>query len=932
MKTSIICFALIFISFASCFGSQQNKNFTKEKDGIFVIVDSTRIQLHVIADKIIRVKAVHSGKSLRHKSLSVICNPPPDAKWKVREETGAVALETGSIKAIVSLANGDIQFLDKSGKNLLKENGREIMPSVVLGEKTNNISQKFILTDNEALYGLGQHQQGNMNLRGKTVELYQVNMEVSIPVLVSTNGYGIFWDNPSLSKFTDRAQGMELWSEVGDGIDYYFIAGKNIDEIISGYRILTGQAPMYPKWAYGFFQSKERYSTQDEVVGVVDEFRRRHIPLDVIVQDWFYWDPQPWGSHCMDRHRYPDPVKMIQDVHDRNAKIIISVWSKFFPGCANFSEMNQNGFLLKPILEGSNYYNPYDPNARALYWRQIHDSLFVKGFDGWWLDATEPEVGDLRYDVTKEIINNNLGTGARYLNTYPLMTTTAVYEGQRKSTADKRVYILTRSAFAGQQRNAATTWSGDITANWDVFRRQIPAGLNFCSTGIPYWTTDIGAFFVRVPGGSGNDMYRELFTRWYQYGAFCPIFRVHGTNTPKEIWRFGEPGAWAYDTQLKFNNLRYRLLPYIYSLGWKVTHENYTMMRGLAFDFASDSNVYNIDDQFMFGPALLVNPVTEAMYYPWAEENAGSIIPTSNLLSQDGKPGLTGEYYKDVNFNSLYKTRTDSIVDFSWGTDAPIQGMPMDSFSVRWRGKIVAPETGEYTINTMTDDGARVWVNDKQIINDWTDHAPLINSGKINLEAGKSYYLKFEYFDVRMGAVAQLYWILPSQKKTDMVALPEKTRKVYLPGPAAWIDFWTGEKYAGGQTITVPAPIDIMPLYVKAGSIIPMGSYLQYATEKPADPIELRIYPGADGRFELYEDENDNYNYEKGYYSTIDFNWDDEKKTLTISDRQGSFPGMLNVRSFNIVKVVPGSGSGMDAVKNYDKVVTYTGKQVVIKF
>ena len=930
MKTSMICFAVIFIFFAGCFGSQQNKNFTKEKDGIFVIVDSIRIQLHVMGDKIIRVEAVHSGKSLTHKSLSVIYNPPPDIKWKVREETGAVVLETGSIKAIVSLSNGDIQFLDKSCKNLLKENGREIMPSVVLGEKTNNIRQKFILTDNEALYGLGQHQQGNMNLRGKTVELYQVNMKVSIPMIISTNGYGIFWDNPSLSKFTDNAQGMEFWSEVGDGIDYYFIAGKNIDEIISGYRTLTGQAPMYPRWAYGFFESKERYNTQDEVVGIVDEFRRRHVPLDVIVQDWFYWDPQPWGSHYMDRDRYPDPVKMNKDIHDRNAKIIISVWSKFFPGSANFSEMNQNGFLLKPILEGSNYYNPYDPNARALYWRQIHDSLFVKGFDGWWLDATEPEVGDLRNDVTKKIINNNLGTGARYLNTYPLMTTAAVYEGQRKSTSDKRVYILTRSAFAGQQRNAATTWSGDIAASWDVFRKQIPAGLNFCFTGIPYWTTDIGAFFVRVPGGSGNDMYRELFTRWYQYGAFCPIFRVHGTNTPREIWRFGDPGSWAYDAQLKFDNLRYRLMPYIYSLGWKVTHENYTLMRGLAFDFANDSNVYDIDDQFMFGPALLVNPVTKAMYYRWVEEDEGSIIPTENLLSQDSEPGLTGEYYEDMDFNSLFKTQTDSIINFSWGMDAPMQGMPMDSFSIRWSGKIIAPETGVYTINTMTDDGARVWVDNKQIINDWTDHAPLINSGKINLEAGKSYDLTFEYFEYKMGAVAQLHWILPSQKKTETIALPEKTRKLYLPGHDAWIDFWTGEKFAGGQTITAPAPIDIIPLYVKAGSIIPMGPYLQYATEKPANPIELRIYPGADGAFELYEDENDNYNYEEGKYTLIPFFWNDKFKTLTIGDRKGEFNGMLKQRVFNIVLVNQTTGIGLD-ISKVSASVQYNGKRTSVK-
>ena len=930
MKTSITCFIIIFIFSLSCFGSQPDKNFTKETDGILVNVDSTKVQLRVMGDKIIRVEVTRSGESLTHKSLSVIDTPLPDIKWKVREGADNVALETGFMKAVVSLRNGNIQFLDKSGKILLKENGREITPAVVLDEKTNNIQQKFILTDDEALYGLGQHQQGGMNLRGATVQLYQVNMNVSIPILVSTNGYGIFWDNPSLSKFTDNAQGMELWSEVGDGLDYYFIAGRNTDEIISGFRTLTGQAPMYPKWAYGFFQSKERYNTQDEIVGVVDEFRRRQVPLDVIVQDWFYWDPRPWGSHYMDRNRYPDPVKMIQDVHDRNAKIIISVWSKFFPGSPNYSEMDQKGFLLKPIAEGSNYYNPYDPNARAVYWKQIHDSLFAKGFDGWWQDASEPEVGDLRKDEIKAIINNNLGSGARYLNTYPLMTTMAMYEGQRKTTSDKRVYILTRSAFAGQQRYAATTWSGDVTASWDVFHRQIPAGLNFCFTGIPYWTTDIGAFGVRVPGGSENDMYRELFTRWYQYGAFCPIFRTHGTSTPREIWRFGEPGSWAYDAQLKFDNLRYRLMPYIYSLAWKVTHENYTIMRGLAFDFANDSNVYGIDDQFMFGPALLVNPVTKAMVHPWVEENAGTIVPSGNLLTPDEKPGLTGEYYNGMEFNSLFTSRRDSLINFRWGMNGPMQGMTEDTFSVRWSGKIIAPETGEYTINTMTDDGARVWVDNKRIIDDWTNHAPLVNSGKVNLEAGKSYDLKFEYFDYKMGAVARLYWIPPSQKKTETVTLPEKTRKVYLPGPAAWIDFWTGEKLDGGQTITAPAPIDIIPLYVKTGSIIPMGPYLQYATEKPADPIELRIYPGEDGSFELYEDEDDNYNYEKGKYTVIPIYWNDQSKTLTIDDRKGAFEGMLKKRTFNIVLVNQTTGTGVELSKVTTS-IQYHGKRVSVK-
>jgi alpha-D-xyloside xylohydrolase len=915
----------------SLIASQANADFLKTKDGVAVTADSLRIRLHVLGEKIIRVQCLPDHQVQHRQSLMVVNPSREKARWSLKEETGAVVIATSSLQAKVNLSSGKIQFLDASGNTLLQENGREIAQVTVIGEKTYGIRQKFALSHDEAIYGLGQHQEGHMNLRGKTVELYQFNMKVSVPMLISSKGYGILWDNYSLSKFTDNSQGLEIWSEVADGIDYYFIAGQNTDEVISGYRKLTGQAPLYPKWAYGFFQSKERYRSHDEIVGIVDEFRRRQIPIDCIVQDWYYWDPQKWGSHFMNRKRYPDPVKMTNEVHKKNAKIIISVWAKFDSTSTNYSEMDRRGFLWKHTSwESNRFYDAYNPEAQSLYWRQIADSLYTKGFDGWWLDATEPDMGDLNNVESKKLMNNALGTGARYLNAYPLMTSAAVYDGQRQLTSDKRVYILTRSAFPGQQRNAATTWSGDIIAGWDVFHKQIPAGLNFCFTGIPYWTTDIGGYQVKVPGGFKNDMYRELFTRWYQYGTFCPIFRVHGSSTPREMWRFGDKGSWSYDTQLKFNNLRYRLMPYIYSLGWKVTHDNYTIMRGLAFDFANDSKVYDIDDQFMFGPSILVNPVTEAMVYPWVQADSGRIIPSENLLNVDRKPGLTGEYYEGMEFNKLFTTRTDLKVDSNWNDNAPIQGMVADTFSIRWRGQLIAPETGEYTINTFTDDGARLFVNDQLIIDDWQDQAPHISSGKIMLEAGKKYDVKYEYYENLMGAVAQLRWILPSEQKVNIVNLPEKTRKVYLPGATHWIDFWTGETFSGGQTITAPAPIEIMPLYVIAGSIIPMGPYLQYATEKPADPIELRIYPGADGKFEFYEDENDNYNYEKGKYAIIPFSWNDKERTLTIGDRQGEFDGMLRERTIHMVLVNQSTGIGLEPSTTY-QAIHYSGKSIQVK-
>jgi alpha-D-xyloside xylohydrolase len=920
-----ICLLSLFVGF------QQKESYITKSDGIIVPLDSLIIQIHVLGEKIIRIECRPNQEVPKHQSL-VVMNPSAEkVSWSLKEEAGAVVLSTSSLQAKIDLSSGKIQFFDAAGKTLLQENGREIILGTVIGEKIKSIRQKFILSPDEALYGLGQHQEGNMNLRGKTVDLYQVNMKVSVPMLVSSRGYGILWDNYSLSKFNDGPGGMQIWSEVADGIDYYFIAGQNIDQVISGYRTLTGQAPLYPRWAYGFFQSKERYQTQDEIVRIVDEFRQRRIPMDVIVQDWYYWEPQKWGSHYLNRTRYPDPLKMNNEVHNKHAKIIISVWAKFDSTSPNYSALDRQGFLWKHVSwETSRYYDVYNPEARSLYWQQIKDSLFTRGFDGWWLDATEPETGDLRNDETKKLMNNALGSGARYLNTYPLMTTTAVYDGQRQVTADQRVYILTRSAFPGQQRNAATTWSGDITASWDVFHRQIPAGLNFCFTGIPYWTTDIGGFTVLVPGGYKNDMYKELFTRWYQYGAFCPVFRVHGSSTPREMWRFGDKGSWAYDTQLKFDNLRYRLMPYIYSLAWKVTHDGYTLMRGLSFDFASDSRVYNIDDQFMFGPAILVNPVTKAMYYPWVEADSGKIIAAENLLDLDGKPGLTGGYYQGMNFNKLFTTRSDQKINFNWNNDAPFREMAPDTFSIRWRGQLIAPESGEYTFNTLADDGTRLFINNRLIVDNWQDQAPLIAAGNIFLEAGKKYDVKLEYYENRIGAVVQLRWIPPSEKKKAAIQLPAKTRKVYLPGADQWIDFWTGKTFEGGQTITAPAPIEIMPLYVKAGSIIPLGPFIQYTTEKPADPIELRVYPGADGKFELYEDENDNYNYEQGKYAVIPFSWNDKERTLTIGDRQGEFSGMLKERTINVVLVNQSAGTGLEPTKNY-KTVHYSGSGVKVK-
>jgi alpha-D-xyloside xylohydrolase len=920
----------------------------RQNDGVLFQMTPGLMKLQVWGDGIVRVLYTSGTRFSNRKSLVVVKPAPDPVRWKFRDEKDDFILETKKLGVRVKKRTGAVTFSDKRGGALMKEpetGGKILTPAKVLGEDCFHAEQQFDFTTDEGIYGFGGHQDGVMNYNGKNVLLVQENTVDVTPVFVSTKGYGILWDNCSLTEFRDESSPGSLWSEVADQIDYYFLYGPELDQVIAGYRDLTGPAPMFGKWAYGFWQSKERYNTQQELLDVVMEYRERSIPLDVIVQDWFYWNPKPWGSHYFDRLRYPDPAGMIQQLHDRyHVKIMISVWAKFDPGSANHAELSRQGFLYpspptgSQFSDGTQYYDAFNPEARKTYWKQMRDSLFVKSIDAWWLDATEPEIGDLSKDGIKGIMNNYLGKGSRTLNAYSLMTTEAVYKGQRAETSDKRVCILTRSVFAGQQRNAAATWSGDIQATWDVFRTQIACGLNFCLSGVPYWTTDIGAFFASAYiGGCRNEEYRELFTRWFQFGAFCPVMRVHGTSTPREIWRFGEPGTWAYETLVKFDRLRYRLLPYIYSLAWKTTSEGYTPMRGLSFDFREDPDVRSIADQFMFGPAFLVNPVTRLMYHhDPTRGNIGKVIPAGRFFSNDGKaPGLKADYFNGADFQTPVLTRMDSTIHFDWGNQSPSMKVHADSFSVRWTGKLLTAKAGKYRFTSYADDGVRLWIGGKPLIVDWRQHAPEYNQAEIDLPADALVDFQFEYYEAIGGAVVRLQWAEPeppepqAAKKADPNVV--QTRNVYLPGQVGWTDFWTGRKMAGGQTIRAAAPIDILPLYVKAGSIVPMGTAVQYATERPADPIELRIYPGAEGEFVLYEDENDNYNYEKGLYSTIPIQWNDADKTLVIGDRKGSFPGFLRERTFDVVLVREGHGVGMDPISRPDQAIRYTGKKILIQ-
>ncbi len=742
----------------------------QQENGVVLGMRTGTLRLQICSDSIVRVTYA-PGSTLPDTPQYVVTKTNwPAVQWTMQSGEKDVALVTPRLKVTITRKDGTILFSDAAGKKLFQDDDRTLTPVEVNGEKTYHAEVFSNLWDStEAFYGLGQHQAGVWNYHGEAVDLSQDNTNISVPMFLSSNGYGVFWNNSSRSRFNNRfPHALYLSSEVADTIDYYFLYGPEFDNIISAYREMTGAAPMFGKWAYGFWQCKNKYESQAEILGVAHKYRELHIPVDDIVQDWFWWNTM--GEPVFNKN-YPDPKGMIDDLHKNHFHVMFSFWPYFRPGSPVYEDMDKRGYFIDRTKvsgfhpAGQALYDAFDPAARKYYWQLIDKGLFQIGADAWWLDTDEPETEGRETSV---LVNNKvaLGSGARYANLYSLMTTKAVYEGQRSVSDQKRVFILSRSAFAGAQRNAITAWSGDVESNWLSFARQIPAGLNFELSGIPYWTTDIGGFIIGHPD---DPAYRELFVRWFEYGAFCPIFRLHGTRTPNqnELWSYG-PEAQTILTS--FDRLRYRLMPYIYSLAWKTTSEGYTPMRALAMDFRTDVRALNIGDEFLFGPAILVNPVTE--------------------------PGA-------------------------------------------------------------------------------------------------------------------------------------KSRRVYLP-KARWYDFWTGSGVDGGAVIDAAAPLNRIPLYVRAGSIVPMGPDLEYAAEKPADPIELRVYPGADASFTLYEDENDNYDYEKGVRATIPVWWDDANRKLTIGDRQGTFPGMLERRAFRVVFVGDGHGAGIDPTAQPDKVVEYFGRQITV--
>jgi alpha-D-xyloside xylohydrolase len=800
-------FTIIFLIIAISF-SGKAQTWQKTNTGIKASINNVDVEIQFYTASTVRIIKSPAATPFTKKSLSVIATPEK-INFSTRQKSDVIILKTENLSVQYYLTSGEIRFLDKAGIVLLNEkvNSTFFKPFNDAGTSTFSVFQAYTLDPDEAIYGLGQQQAGKMVQRNLRLNMIQSNTSDYVPFFQSVKGYGIFWDNYSPTQFIDSVASTSFKSDVGDCIDYYFMYGGNADGVIACMRELTGQVPMFPLWTYGFFQSKERYKSQDELLDVVKKYRELKVPLDGIIQDWQYWgNNYLWNAMEFLNVEFPNPQKWVNEIHNLKAHLTISIWNSFGPQTKQYRELDKIGALMNfstwpqsgsekwpPIRDypsGVKVYDPYNPAARDIYWKYLK-ALLSYGIDGWWIDSSEPDHLDFK---PADLDNKTyLGSFRKVRNAFPLMTVGGVFQHQRVVDSSKRIFILTRSAFAGQQRYGTNIWSGDVTSSWTALRNQISAGLNFSLTGIPYWNADIGGFFLsRFRRKLEDPEYRELYTRWLEFGTFTPLMRSHGADAPREIYQFGTKGTKYYDAIEKYIDLRYRLLPYIYSTSWDVTANQSSMMRALMMDFPHDKNALDINDEYMFGKSVLVSPVAIAMYI---------------------KPAVNGR-------------DTIQVEDFS--------------------------------------------------------------------------------------AV--------------------KSKGTYLPAGSDWYDFWTGEKLLGGNKVSKQTPLDIIPLYIKAGSIIPVGPNVQYAEEKKWDTLEIRIYPGANGRFVLYEDENDNYNYEKGIYSTITFSWDDKKKVLTIGDTKGSFPGMLNDRRFNIVIVSANKGGGENMIAQPDKEITYTGKKLAIKF
>ena len=775
--------------------------------------NGTTVKLEFFTPSIVHVVKTPIGHTYEKQGLVVIARPD-DVKVTQKGHTVSSDVLTVSLNA----KTGALTFTTK-GKTLLREKGMSLFEPRTEGPDSGayRVTQCFQLDKDEAIYGLGTIQNGKMNRRGEHKLMEQSNLEDFQNVLQSIKGWGIYWDNYSRTQFDDNAtKGMSFSSEVGDCVDYYFMYGGSADGVIAQMRHLSGDVPMFPLWTYGFWQCKERYKSAAELLSVVDQYRALQVPLDGIVQDWQYWGSNYlWNAMDFLTEEYANGEQMIRDVHQKHAHFMISIWASFGPKTKAYRQLDEKGLLFDfetwpqsgltfwpPRMDypsGVRVYDAFSPEARDIYWQNLKP-LLDKGTDAWWMDSTDPDFFNPKESDYDHRAGAN-GTWRSLRNAFPLETVKGVYHNQRQVSDNKRVFIMTRSAFAGQQHYGSGMWSGDVASSWDMLRKQVPAGLSYSLTGCPNFNTDIGGFFCGSYNtkGSGsapqNPQFQELYVRWMQYALFCPVFRSHGADAPREIWRFGKCGEPVYDAIASQIRLRYRLIPYLYSTAWQVTSNHESYLRPLFSDFAADKRVWDMTDEFMFGRNILAAPILNPQY------------TQEKVIREDAMTG--------------------------------------------WDHKDVKTANGELTV-------------------DWS--AP-------------------------------------------------KSITKYLPKGTLWYDFWTGKSYRGGQSVTLTTTLDRVPMFVRAGSILPLGPEMQYTGEKPWDNLEIRLYPGADGTFTLYEDEGDSYNYERGVYATIRFDWNNKTRRLSISERQGSYPGMLSTRQFTVI--LPDGTT---------KTIEYNGQQSTVTF
>ncbi|MCW3849531.1 DUF5110 domain-containing protein [Sphingomonas sp. LB-2] len=924
--------------------------YARLREGVQLRVNGVSKNLIFHAPDTVRVNTT-LGENYWAAASLVVTARPQAVPFSISETPATLTIVGEKLRIEIDKASGALRFLDSRGRLYTSEKAdapQALKKVLISAAPTYEAQNTLTLQPDEAIYGFGFTADDKSNRRGKDLLLVQTNVGIIIPVMMSSRRYGVMWDTYSQMRFKDGLEGASLWAESAPGgSDYYFMAGETPDDVVRAYRALTGPAPMYPKQAFGLFMSKERYQTQGRLVEVAQTFRAERFPLDYIVQDWQYWGSDKdgsWSGMIWDPVRFPDPEGMIRQVHGLGLKLMVSIWPSIGNDTALARELDAHGLRFEPlhwISRHARVYDAYSPLGRRIYFKHVKSGLLDKGVDALWMDGTEIEVSSAMWNAadnvrdTKALGSNALGDFTRYLNPYSLMTTLGTYEGQR-ATSDKRVFTLTRSAWAGAQRTAAASWSGDVFASWKTFQQQVSGGVNVTVTGNPYWTHDTGGFFVSAfPGGEKNPAWRELFARWLQFSAFSPLMRIHGTDVEREPYIFKTLDPQVYDSLLNSVHLRYRLLPYIYSLSWKVTSDGYTLMRPLMMDFPDDRATDTIDDSFMFGPAFLVQPVTRAMYH--VEPPPPQTVSSEFLRTADGQPGLAAQYYEGVNFETPKGQVVDAKIDHTW-PDPPLADIPaglssLNNFSVRWQGFLIAPEDGEYELGLSGNDGFRLIVGGQTRIEAWSNGAERYRSTIQRFRKGQRVPIAIEFFQASGNRSLRFGWRLPSERAALSATEPsvDLDMETYLPAGSDWYDFWTNERFHGGRRVSRRTPLDILPLYIRAGSIVPMGPIVQYATEAPDAPYEIRIYPGAHARFTIYEDDNETYAYEKGQRATYDLVWNDEARTLTIGARRGSFPGMVRQRQLNLALMSADNATGM-APSAVTRAATYSGRAITVSF